>query len=186
MYYNGVTHAAALAGPVNGTHRWVEAGGIAGRGVLLDWLSWREKTKGEAPPPHARHEIRVGELDEVARAQGVTLRQGDILMIRSGYVRWHKYFSLSSTSPHRYGADTMIVAQPPKPAKKAPKAQPAPSASKRTTRPSDGSLSTTSPPWWATPSRLRRGRRRRGPWGYMNGYSRAGGRRLARCGIWRR
>jgi len=38
MYYNGVTHEAALEGPVNGTHRWVQAGGIAGRGVLLDWL----------------------------------------------------------------------------------------------------------------------------------------------------
>jgi hypothetical protein len=90
MYYNGVTHEAALAGPVNGTHRWVQAGGIAGRGVLLDWLRWWEKTNGDAPAPHARHEIRVGELDEVAKSQGVTLRQGDILMIRSGYVRWHK------------------------------------------------------------------------------------------------
>jgi hypothetical protein len=49
-----------------------------------------EKTNGDAPAPHARHEIRVDELDEVAKSQGVTLRQGDILMIRSGYVGWHK------------------------------------------------------------------------------------------------
>jgi hypothetical protein len=90
MYYNGVTHEAALAGPVNDTHRWVEAGGIAGRGVLLDWLGWWEKTKGEAPPPAERHEIRVDELDEVAKLQGAELRQGDIIMIRSGYLRWHK------------------------------------------------------------------------------------------------
>jgi len=90
MYYNGVSHEQALSSPVNGTHRWVEAGGIAGRGVLLDWLRWWEHKNGTAPKPTTRHEIRVDELDEVAKYQGLTLKQGDILMIRSGYVRWHK------------------------------------------------------------------------------------------------
>lgn len=51
MYYNGVSHEEALAGPVNGTHRWVQAGGIAGRGVLLDWVRWYEHKKGTPPSP---------------------------------------------------------------------------------------------------------------------------------------
>ena len=90
MYYNGVTHEEALASPVNGIHNWVQAGGIVGRGVLLDWVRWWEHKKGYPPSPVTRHEILVDDLDEVAQYQGVTLRQGDILMIRSGYVRWHK------------------------------------------------------------------------------------------------
>jgi kynurenine formamidase len=56
------------------------AGGIVGRGVLLDiaalhgvpWL-------GEG------HEISAAELDDAARRQDVQLEPGDILMVRTGY-----------------------------------------------------------------------------------------------------
>lgn len=89
MYYNGVSHAEALASSRNGIHRWCEAGGIVGRGVLVDWLSWYEKKHGNPPSPVTRHEIPVSDLEACLRHQGTTLHQGDILMIRSGYVRWH-------------------------------------------------------------------------------------------------
>jgi transposase len=93
MYYNGLSHKEAAKSVTNGTHKWCERGGIVGRGVLCDWLSWYEEKKGKAPSPVSRHEIPIEEIEETLKWQGITLKQGDIMMIRSGYVRWHKYVS---------------------------------------------------------------------------------------------
>lgn len=89
-YYNGLTHEEAAGSDTNGIHRWCERGGIVGRGVLVDWLGWWEAHKGEAPSAVSRHEILVEELDEALRWQGTETRAGDILLVRSGYVRWHE------------------------------------------------------------------------------------------------
>lgn len=40
MYYNGLSHEEAAKTTKNGIHNWCERGGIVGRGVLVDWLSW--------------------------------------------------------------------------------------------------------------------------------------------------
>lgn len=40
MYYNGLSHEQAVQTATNGIHNWCERGGIVGRGVLVDWLSW--------------------------------------------------------------------------------------------------------------------------------------------------
>jgi hypothetical protein len=59
-------------------------------GSWLDSRRWYEETKGEkAPLAVSRHEIPIDEIEETLKWQGTTLKQGDILMIRSGYVRWH-------------------------------------------------------------------------------------------------
>lgn len=42
MYYNGLSHDDAKKSTTNGIHNWCERGGIVGRGVLVDWLSWYE------------------------------------------------------------------------------------------------------------------------------------------------
>lgn len=96
MYYNGLPHTELISGESkrNGIDAWCRAGGIAGRGVLLDWLAWWESTHPSsepAPSPITRHEIPLSELQEVARSQGLEekLRPGDILLVRSGFVRWH-------------------------------------------------------------------------------------------------
>lgn len=92
MYYNGLTHEQALASTTNGIHNWCERGGIVGRGVLLDWVRWYEQKHGKAPPSAVtRHEIPVQDLEEVLKFQGTTLRPADILIVRSGYVRWHNF-----------------------------------------------------------------------------------------------
>ncbi|KAI5479966.1 hypothetical protein MNV49_002256 [Pseudohyphozyma bogoriensis] len=92
-YYNGVTHEQITSGSTtqNGIDSWVSAGGIAGRAVLLDWLRWRELTQphNPLPSPVTRYEIPHEELIEVAKFQGVTLKPADILIVRSGFVRWH-------------------------------------------------------------------------------------------------
>jgi hypothetical protein len=45
QFYQGLPKADVLdgtAGLRNGMHHWIEAGSIAGRGVLLDWVGWLE------------------------------------------------------------------------------------------------------------------------------------------------
>jgi hypothetical protein len=94
-YWNGLTHEEAAKSVTNGTHNWCERGGIVGRGVFCDWLRWYEEKNGKAPSSVSRHEIPIEEIEETLKWQGTEVKQGDILMIRSGYVRWHKY-ALSS------------------------------------------------------------------------------------------
>lgn len=72
------------------TQDWCERGGIVGRGVLVDWLRWYETKHGTPPSPVSRHEIPVSEIQQTLEWQGTTTKPGDIMLIRSGYVRWHK------------------------------------------------------------------------------------------------
>jgi hypothetical protein len=61
--------------------------------LQADWaradLHRYEEKNGKAPLAVSRHEIPIMEIEETLKWQGTTLMQGDILMIRSGYVRWH-------------------------------------------------------------------------------------------------
>lgn len=64
---------------------WSKRGGIVGRGVLLDYLGWTKATYH----PCRRHGISIAELEQVAAWQNVSFRPGDILLIRSGFVKWY-------------------------------------------------------------------------------------------------
>jgi hypothetical protein len=64
----------------------VEKGGIVGRGVLLDYVTWAE-AKGIQVTPFKPVQIPVSTLEEIAASQGTTFKPGDILFIRTGYVR---------------------------------------------------------------------------------------------------
>jgi hypothetical protein len=65
----------------------VNAGGIVGRGVLLDYARWADE-QGIDPAIFSPTTITVDVLEKIAASQNnTTLRQGDILFIRSGYVR---------------------------------------------------------------------------------------------------
>lgn len=59
-----------------------------GRGVLLDYLSW-SNSHGISYSPIGWHGITTSELEAVANWQGTTLRPGDVLLIRSGFVKWY-------------------------------------------------------------------------------------------------
>ena len=56
---------------------------LCGRGVLLDVA--RHKGVARLEPGYA---ISPEELDEVAAAQGVEVREGDILIVRTGHMAW--------------------------------------------------------------------------------------------------
>ncbi|EFW98844.1 hypothetical protein CMQ_4696 [Grosmannia clavigera kw1407] len=70
--------------------------GIAGRGILLDYYSWIKK-QGRAFDPVAAQPIPLADLKAVAKAQNVEFRQGDILLIRSGYIS--RYYELEKEDP---------------------------------------------------------------------------------------
>lgn len=57
--------------------------GIIGRGVLVDFYSYAIE-KGLQYDPWSFHKISVSLVEEIAIAQGVTFRPGDILLLRTG------------------------------------------------------------------------------------------------------
>jgi len=63
---------------------WHERGGLVGRGVLLDYKAYADE-KGIKYSPFEAHAISVKDLEAVAEHQGTTFKQGDILIVRSGF-----------------------------------------------------------------------------------------------------
>ena len=65
---------------------WHKRGCVAGRGVLIDYLSWAEK-QGIKYHPWSKHCVSVKDLEEVAKEQNVVFKPGDILLVRTGMVK---------------------------------------------------------------------------------------------------
>ncbi|KAF8857363.1 hypothetical protein BDZ45DRAFT_674765 [Acephala macrosclerotiorum] len=86
VYFNGCTQEDIHSSTKNGTHIWVENGGVVGRGVLLDYAHWAS-TQGLTPKLFETTEITVADLQAVADSQGVSFKPGDILFVHSGYVK---------------------------------------------------------------------------------------------------
>ncbi|KAK4981178.1 hypothetical protein LTR66_010173 [Elasticomyces elasticus] len=84
-FYNGVTlediHGEHKTN-VNGIGAWSEKG-IVGRGVLLDYHTWRLQNKIEYEA-FKTGSIPLKDLKAVAESQGTEIKFGDILLIRSG------------------------------------------------------------------------------------------------------
>lgn len=70
-----------------GIERWAHHGMI-GRGVLLDVKRYLDE-RGDPLQPDARRGITPALLDEVAAAEGVDLQQGDIVVMRTGWMEWY-------------------------------------------------------------------------------------------------
>ena len=66
--------------------------GICGRGVLLDLVRYFTDSGNPLPyDPWTTHGISVSDLEACAKKQGVTFKQGDILLLRIGFMQ--RYFS---------------------------------------------------------------------------------------------
>ncbi|HEY6492200.1 MAG TPA: cyclase family protein [Trebonia sp.] len=76
-----------------GIHHWA-AGGIVGRGVLVDLAARAPAATnaGSGYDPFTRVAFRPADVDAALRAQGVSLRGGDILCVRTGWTE--KYLTL--------------------------------------------------------------------------------------------
>jgi kynurenine formamidase len=68
---------------------WCDRGGIVGRGVLLDYIGYIEAKGLPLPDPCRTIGITVKDLDAVIEYQNVSVTTGDILFIRTGFVRWY-------------------------------------------------------------------------------------------------
>jgi hypothetical protein len=72
--------------------------GIGARAYFLDWYNWATKVKGKTVDTTTSYAIPFSELKETASHQGMSLesmRTGDILIIRSGYLAQYATMSAS-------------------------------------------------------------------------------------------
>lgn len=72
----------------NTSLEWNKRGGVVGRAVLIDYASWAKK-KGIEYSPMSRHCISEKDLEEVAKDQGVEFKPADILIVRSGWIKFY-------------------------------------------------------------------------------------------------
>jgi hypothetical protein len=89
-FYGGITDLDSAGNALSIEH--VAHRGITGRGVLLDVAGWAQ-TQGRLLNPFAGDVIDAATLQQVADAQGVHLRPGDILCIRTGWLAAYRSLS---------------------------------------------------------------------------------------------
>lgn len=65
---------------------WHSRGGLVGRGVLVDYCAYAE-AHGIKYNAFDSHKITVEDLEAVIKWEGVEVRQGDILIVRSGFTK---------------------------------------------------------------------------------------------------
>jgi kynurenine formamidase len=82
---------------------WHRRGGIVARGVLIDYVAYAQR-HGITYRPTERHEISIENLERAADEQGLRFRQGDVLIVRSGLVKWLKEHS-GYQEPARWAHD---------------------------------------------------------------------------------
>lgn len=113
-FYNGATLAeVTMPGGKLGIEHWARRG-IAGRGVLVDVVRWAREQE-IALDPFDFFAIGPELITEVLARRGVTLEQGDILILRTGWVEAYERLSQTERdalaadirpgSPGLYGAD---------------------------------------------------------------------------------
>lgn len=103
MYYNGVSYESVTSGKERknnslGIQCLSDRGGIIGRGVLLDFVRYA-KRKGITYSVMKNYGIGVEQLKEMIKEQGVTLRPGDILLVRCGMSKWIHESTPDSEAP---------------------------------------------------------------------------------------
>lgn len=88
VFFNGRKQTSFHNSTLNGIHAWTEAGGVVGRGVLLDYQRWTESQGVDTNQVAlTTHSISLADLKAVADSQGVSFQPGDILFVRTGYVK---------------------------------------------------------------------------------------------------
>lgn len=88
LFYNGVKPEEIKPGPEGriGIHLWADK--MVGRAVLLDAFKYRSDI-GEPIDPGTTFEYTIADLEGARQAQGVEIRPGDILLIRTGWLQYY-------------------------------------------------------------------------------------------------
>lgn len=75
-------------------------GGIVARGILLDFVRYAER-KGLKYDVTTSYPISLAQLKDIVEEEGLTIRQGDILIVRSGLSKWVKASNPQSEGPFK-------------------------------------------------------------------------------------
>jgi putative cyclase len=86
-FFGGRQDGDIESSDVIGIHNWARRG-LVTRGILLDVKGYFEAS-GRELVPDERHGITPAELDLVAQWEGVSPRQGDIVLVRTGWLEWN-------------------------------------------------------------------------------------------------
>ncbi len=84
----------------HGMERWARRG-IVGRAVLADVAAWRDR-QGRPLEHGTPDPVSVEDLEATLEDQGTTLEQGDILLVRTGWIEW--YCSLKPEQRSNYAS----------------------------------------------------------------------------------
>lgn len=84
-------------------------GGMVGRGVLLDFVRYAAQ-RGIEYDPLSSYGISLSQIKEMIADEGLTIRQGDILIVRSGLSKWIHESTPASGGP--WEGDTYIGVDP--------------------------------------------------------------------------
>lgn len=90
----GTGHYGGLADDRHGIHHWAQRG-LVGRGVLADVGRWREAV-GRPLQYDTSDPIEPEEIGECLAAQGTALEEGDVLLVRTGWVGWYEHLDHSA------------------------------------------------------------------------------------------
>ena len=83
-FYNGVTADEIRSGNQKlGIHHWADK--VVGRGVLIDALAFRQ-SQGRPVSPFEKDVLTLEDLQGALNAQGVTLKPGSVLLLRTGWM----------------------------------------------------------------------------------------------------
>ncbi|KAF2843153.1 hypothetical protein M501DRAFT_966299 [Patellaria atrata CBS 101060] len=87
-------------------NHWHDRGGLVARGVLVDYKAYADANGITYDPFADSHTITVADLEKIAKQQNVTFRQGDILIVRSGFTEALEKMSAEqqteALAKHRY------------------------------------------------------------------------------------
>ncbi|KAF2256334.1 hypothetical protein BU26DRAFT_472510 [Trematosphaeria pertusa] len=113
VFYGGTTASEILDRKNDriGLQHWAKEG-IAGRGVFIDYAAWAEK-KGIQYSTFSTHEVKLVDIEEIAKECNITFQKGDILFVRIGVTKeWDTIMTLeqksayaSSPSPQHAGVE---------------------------------------------------------------------------------
>ncbi|OAP58543.1 hypothetical protein AYL99_07633 [Fonsecaea erecta] len=92
LYYNRIHHDELLKTDRIGIDHWSKRGGIVGRGVLLDYVAYAAR-HNIAYDAMTRHRITLDVLKDIAKEENVDIHPGDILLVRSGWIKWYNEHS---------------------------------------------------------------------------------------------
>lgn len=105
-FYNGATLSDVLERGHNTIDHWARRG-IVARGVLLD-LERTAQSEGREYDPGASHSFTVDDLEAAREAAGVEYAPGDVILLRTGFVRW--YGDIGTAERQRISSRTELTA----------------------------------------------------------------------------